>query len=408
MKISSLVKKRIDIQTAAFLSGKDENSKKLHPVVIRLKGNVNVETWKRECQFQKTDLYKCTMPQVGMMAGSICRETLYRMALHPDTDFISTDYKVKTLLNVARTTVGATAVKNQYGLTGKGVTIAIVDTGIYPHPDLINPTNRIVAFRDFINGRTDPYDDNGHGTHVAGDAASNGFSSSGLYAGPATEANLVGVKVLGADGGGSLSTVLQGIDFVIENRVALNIRIMNLSLGAIPFTNYVNDPLAQAVRRAWRAGIVVFAAAGNTGPNGTINTPGFDPLIITVGATQDKETVDRSDDEYAFYTSRGPTVNGFVKPDIAAPGSNITSLLAPNSTLVQQFPNNRVGNVYFTLSGTSMATPIAAGAAAQLLQAYPALRPDQVKALLKETSTFIADGVPGYLMIQLAVFLTTI
>lgn len=304
--------------------------------------------------------------------------------------------------------IGSVAVKNQYGLTGKGITIAVVDTGVYPHPDLTKPNNRIVGFQDFVNGRTNPYDDNGHGTHVAGCAASNGYSSNGKYSAPATEANIVGVKVLDSNGSGSYSTVLSGIDWVIQNRKTFNINILNLSLGANPTTSYIEDPLAQAVRKAWRSGIIVFAAAGNAGPNGPINTPGFDPLVITVGAINNMNTVDRSDDQYADYTSRGPTINGFIKPNLAVPGSNITSLLAPGSVLASRYPENIVGSDYFTLSGTSMATPLCAGACAQFLQAYPSFGPDRIKGLLLSTAQFFRDPYPGYLIIYRTVHLTTI
>lgn len=372
-------------------------------VIIKLKEDHEFSALSDLCSPTHEDKLHHHFQHLGMLAGEFCIETIRQLNQHSSIDKIYPDRKIKALLDVAKPAIGSTGIQNQFGLTGKGVTIAIVDTGIYPHPDLTKPTNRIIAFKDFINGRTSPYDDNGHGTHVAGDAASNGFSSGGKYSGPAIDANLVGVKVLDAQGSGSTSSVLSGINWVIQNKTTYSIRILNLSLGAVPYTSYTDDPLAQAVRRAWRAGIVVFAAAGNSGPEGTINTPGFDPLIITVGAVSDRNTMSRSDDVYASYTSRGPTINGFIKPDIAAPGTNITSLLAPNSTLAQQYPGNIVANQYFVLSGTSMATPISAGACAQLLQAYPAMNPDEVKTLLKETSQFIDTQHPGYLIVYSAI-----
>jgi serine protease AprX len=396
------------LQPDVLSAAREGDGERLYPVIVSTEDRCNANQLSELCPMGESDEPGKSMRHVKMFTGRLSIATIKKLAQHPDVKMISLDREVKGLLNVATPAIDATAVRNQYNLTGAGVGIAILDTGVYPHPDLIQPSNRIVAFRDFIQGRTNPYDDNGHGTHVAGCAASNGFSSSGLYRGPAPEANIIGVKVLNAQGGGSFSSVISGIDYCIENQAAFNIRIMNLSLGAVPFTSYIQDPLAEACRRAWRAGIVVCAAAGNTGPNGTINTPGFDPLVITVGAINDVGTTSRSDDQYAEYTSRGPTVNGFIKPDIAAPGSNITSLLAPNSTLAQQFPGNIVGKQYFILSGTSMSTPLCAGACAQILQAYPTYTPDRVKALIKESAQFFRQNTPGYLLVSRAIQVTIV
>lgn len=194
------------------------------------------------------------------------------------------DKRVTAYLDIASKATGVRAVQVEEGLTGKGVTIAVVDTGVHPHEDLTQPTNRIVAFKDFVNEKKTPYDDQGHGTHCVGDAAGNGTASQGLYTGPAMEANVVGVKVLDAEGGGQLSTVMKGIEWCIKNREKYSIRVISLSLGAIATESYRDDPLCQVVEKAWHRGIVVCAAAGNEGPAaGTISTPGHDPIILTVG-----------------------------------------------------------------------------------------------------------------------------
>src|SRR5699024_5700594 len=143
----------------------------------------------------------------------------------------------------------------QFGLTGKDVTVAVIDTGIYPHADLIEPKNRIIAFKDFIKDQTEAYDDNGHGTHCAGDIASNGHQSDGKYIGPAPDASLIGVKVLDQDGGGRLSTIMKGITWCIKHKDEYNIRIISLSLGAEAFESYRDDPLSQAAQKAWHHGI---------------------------------------------------------------------------------------------------------------------------------------------------------
>lgn len=292
------------------------------------------------------------------------------------------DGEVRALLDDALPSANAVEAASKY--TGRGITIAVADTGIYPHRDL---AGRIVAFRDFVGRRTAPYDDNGHGTHVAGCAAGNGLQSGGRYRGPAPEARLVGVKVLDRNGSGRMSALLAGINWVIQNKSTHGTRILSLSLGGPAQGACADDPLCQAVTRAWHAGIVVVVAAGNEGPGqGTISTPGINPFAITVGAMNDKGTPNRRDDTLASFSSRGPTPEGQHKPDLVAPGFNITSLRSPNSQLDKANPEARVGSWYFTLSGTSMATPLVAGIVALMLQARPDLTPSMVKFRLKATA----------------------
>lgn len=289
------------------------------------------------------------------------------------------DRKMTTLLDVAAPSINSDQLK-QSGLTGKDVTIAVIDTGIHPHADL---EGRIVAFKDFVKNKTAPYDDNGHGTHCAGDAAGDGSSSEGKYQGPASEANLVGVKVLNKMGSGSLSTVIAGIDWCIENQSQYNINVLSLSLGSEAQQPAEDDPVVRAVEEAWNSGLVVCVAAGNEGPSAqTIASPGISPKVITVGAANDNDTVDRSDDVVADFSSRGPTIDGLVKPDLLTPGVNIISLRSPGSFLDKTNSGEVVENDYFSLSGTSMATPICAGVVAQLLQKESNLSPDQVKEKL--------------------------
>jgi len=395
-------KDRLDPELLTKLRQPEASDQQTHQVIVCLKEPARSARIEDLCSMQTSDM-ATSMPSVGMLAGKLCAQTIRSLAEHPDVQMISVDRKVKALLNAATQAVEAAAVRSVYGLTGRGIGIAILDTGVYPHPDLTMPSNRYITFVDYIQHRPDPYDDNGHGTHVAGCAVSNGYISGGVYSAPAPEANIIGIKVLDAQGEGTYASILAGINFCIQHRDALGIRIMNLSLGAIPVTSHVNDPLAAACRSAWRAGIVVCAAAGNTGPTGTIHTPGYEPLILTVGAVDDANTAPRTDDRYADYTSRGPTVDGFIKPDVAVPGTSITSLLSPSSVLAGQYPGNIVGEWYLTLTGTSMATPICAGAAAQILQAYPSFTPDQVKVLIKETAQYFQANVPGYLLVSRAV-----
>lgn len=311
---------------------------------------------------------------------------------HEAVAMIWHDRDVKALLDIAAPAVNAPQVwKNGY--LGNGISIAIIDTGVYRHPDLVTPKNRIIAFKDFINSRVTSYDDNGHGTHCAGDAAGNGAKSKGKYCGPASEANIVSVKALDAKGTGKMSNLLAGIHWCITNKAKYGIRVISLSIGSQATAAYSKDPLCKAVDKAWQAGIVVCVAAGNEGPMAkTISSPGIDPLVITVGAADDKNTVSVSDDVIAPFSSRGPTRDGLTKPDVVSPGVNIISLRSPGSNLDKAHKDLRVGDYYMSLSGTSMATPICAGAAALILSKKPALKPDDVKHILMGTSHNITSN----------------
>ena len=324
------------------------------------------------------------LPLINAVSSRISETCLRKLCGWHGTRKVYMDRVRSAVLDIAAPSVGAAAVRKKAGLTGKGVNIAVIDTGVYPHPDLVRPSNRIVAFKDFVNGRSRPYDDNGHGTHVAGDAAGNGWSSRGKYKGPAPQAGIVAVKTLDQNGNGYDLDIIKGIEWCVANRRKLKLRILSMSLGGEALDPCSQDPLCQAVERAVRAGIAVVVAAGNSGPgSGTIESPGTSPSAITVGAVDDRRTVKQSDDRIAWFSSRGPAKGGKTKPDLTAPGVSIISLRAPGSALDRQLPQQRVGRRYFTLSGTSMSAPIVAGAAALLLQRYPTLTPRQVKSLLK-------------------------
>ncbi len=308
--------------------------------------------------------------------------------------------KVEALLDHAVPSANAeNVVRNGTTLTGRGTTVAVIDTGIQPHQDL---EGRITAFTDFINDRTDAYDDNGHGTHCAGDVAGDGSASGGTYAGPAPEANVIGVKVLDKMGSGSLETVMQGVEWCIDYNASNNtdqIDIISMSLGS-PAQRYGtenDDPMVQIVEQAWDSGIVVCVAAGNEGPDPrTIASPGVSDQVITVGALDDRNTSEtRSDDDVANFSSRGPTIYGVTKPDILAPGVNIVSLRAPGSYLDKIQKTSRVDTDYFVLSGTSMATPICAGVVALMKQHDPNLTPLQIKTQLKDGAVLWEDRDPN-------------
>ncbi len=311
-------------------------------------------------------------------AGTLSIESIKKLAESPAISKIYLDREIKALLDTAVPSIQSQRLWD-YGYTGRGITIAILDTGIARHPDFMQPTSRIKAFQDFVNKKSNPYDDNGHGTHCAGSAAGNGFASAGKYRGPAYQANLVVLKILDKAGSGFTSTAIKALDWCLKNRTRFNINIVSLSLGTKAIESYRDDPLCQSVEKVWQNGIVVCTAAGNDGPeNKTINTPGIHPAVITVGAADDRNTPQYMDDRVADFSSRGPTIDGLTKPDFLVPGANIIAARAKGS-LLDKVLTSQVDEWYLSMSGTSMATPICAGLVAQLLEALPQLTPEEVK-----------------------------
>ena len=291
------------------------------------------------------------------------------------------------------------------GVTGAGVTIAVVDSGISAHPAL---TGRVIAHVSKIAGDPSTNDEHGHGTHIAGIIAGNSSASkyvTSLYRGGiAPDVKLVNVRVLGANGTGWTSDVIAGIEWVIENRDKYKIRAINLSLGHPVMEPSTTDPLCRAVMKATAAGIVVIASAGNSGKAadgrpilGGITSPGNSPYAITVGAMNTKGTVTRSDDIMTTYSSRGPTrFEHAVKPDVVAPGNKIVSLETSGSYLQRNYPQFHMAgkgvNSYSHLSGTSMSTAVVTAGVALLLQAQPKMSAMQLKIALQTGSTFMRDG----------------
>lgn len=285
------------------------------------------------------------------------------------------------------------------GVKGKGVTVALLDTGVYAaHRDLQGGNgSRVIHCEDFSHERgteAECDDTFGHGTFMAGLIAGNGAASHGTYVGVAPMAKIVSVKVAGFDGSTDISHILAGIQWIVAHKDAYGIRALNLSLGSDSAQDYRISPLNLAVERAWQAGIVTLVSAGNSGPAGeTIHKPADDPYVVTVGASNDEGTVGISDDRIPVFSSRGPTkANGFAKPDVVAPGVKTISLRSPGSAIDQNYGETAVvRNQYFRGTGTSMATAVTSGAVALMLQKHPNLDPDQVKFRLMDTARTIVD-----------------
>ena len=293
------------------------------------------------------------------------------------------------------------------GVTGRGVGVAIVDSGIATHVAL---ADKVVAAVSFVPGDTTTLDRFGHGTHIAGIVAGQGKPAAAVTdrykGGIAPGAHLISVKVLGRDGSGRTSDVIAGLDWIIAHKARYGIRIVNLSLGHPVTEPSLTDPLNAAVIRTVASGISVIASAGNSGKDargrqvlGSITSPGNSPHAVTAGATNMWDTVARSDDTVTTYSSRGPTKYEFAaKPDVVAPGNKIVSLQAAGSLLANTYPSERVAgsgsNAYSRMSGTSMAAGMVSGAAALILEAAPGLTPRHVKMVVQAgASPMLREGL---------------
>ena len=291
---------------------------------------------------------------------------------------------------------------NRFGGTGAGVTVAVLDSGVANVDDL--PASTVKFFKDFVNNKPQRYDDFGHGTHVAGIIAGNGKDSNGRQAGVAPGAQLVVLKVLDANGNGTVANVVAALDWLATFGSRFQVRVVNLSFGARPDDDPDHDPLALAAKTLVRQGMVVVAAAGNDGEHdgkkvwGGIPSPADAPWVLTVGASSSLGTLSRKDDQVAHFSSRGPALGRIAKPDIVASGVGIVSTIEKGRLLSAAIPKAvlKVPCVllgcasptatYLSLSGTSMAAPVVSGTVALMLQANPNLTPNLVKAILEYTA----------------------
>lgn len=298
-------------------------------------------------------------------AYSVTRDAINALAARDDVEMIWYDEPVHTMLDVSVPLIGAPSVW-QAGITGKGIKVGIVDTGIDPdHPDF---AGRIVQMKDFTG--QGPNDNHGHGSHVAGIVGGSGAASGGKYKGVAPECVYYTAKVLRGDGSGSTSDVMAGVEWAVQQGV----QVINLSLGSDGACDGT-DALSVTCDAAMDRGVAVCIAGGNAGPGAsTVGSPGCAKKVITIGATT-------KSDQVADFSSRGPTSDNRIKPDLCFPGGSIISCRASGTSM-----GTPVDASYTQASGTSMATPHAAGACALLLQAKPGLTPQQIKDILMSTA----------------------
>ncbi len=402
-------KKRVDV----ILQAKDINNASFRDIMA--KHNVQIKN-----RIGKTDTLVVNMPLSAV-------EALSKRNL---TNFMSPDRKIAKLGHLEKTT-GAKAVRNLGGgngnnkLEGTGVAIAVVDSGMHVNHKTFKRGNssRVVYSQDFT-GEGNADDNYGHGTHVAGIAAGGSKRNASAYLGIAPDADIVNLKVLDSNGVGNTSWLLNALEWIKQNHAQYNIRVVNLSLGGAAVDSYTNDPVNLKVQELNAEGILVVAAAGNDGKAasgekiyGHIHSPGNDPSVLTVGAVNTHDTDASSDDGITSFSSRGPTRSHYtdangnlvydnaIKPDMVAPGNKIG---AAKSKVGSYLPTNYPSLVepgmdiagddddVMIMSGTSMAAPAVAGAAALLFQLNPNLTPSMVKMIMQYT----AQPLAGYNMLE--------
>ena len=406
---------------------REAGSDDLIPVIIQTTGDPSSLHFTR--LHSRGGLVKAVHKSIRGYSAQVPASQLEGLADDPEVEHVSYDSPVAAHMDVAYPSVKADmAYANSGGLDGRGVGVAVIDTGVIAHLDLVRPMGQGIVEVEIVGHESGLADYYGHGTHVAGIIAGDGSASSDKWAfrtfkGIAPGARIISLRALNPDGTGSTSDVLSAIDWVVNNAFLYNIKVINLSLGHPVYESYATDPLCVAVRRAYNNGIVVVVAAGNDGQVGTgfgtIDSPGNEPNVITVGAMDDRNTAGTDDDVLAPYSSKGPTlVDHIAKPDLVAPGTHIVSLRVAGSYLDTNYHNftlklgdyrndtstsNKDG-FYYDLSGTSMAAPMVAGTAALMLQKEPTLNPASVKARLmlsavKDNNLVFETGA-GYLNVD--------
>lgn len=352
------IKEKQNIKIPVIISLKEPLSNRFKNIISKKRGKLKYE-----------------YSYINSYSAELTSDTIDKFSELPEVLFISYDRKANICMNNVLNIVGAD-IAYEYSLSGRNVNVAIIDTGVFPHEDLMRPYRVITHFKDYINSISEPYDDNGHGTFLSGVIAGSGSKSEGRYRGLCKSSKIVMLKAFNSVGEGSFSDILAAIGWVIENKDKYKIKILCLPFGAETIVSYKLDPLCMAARAAWDLGLIVVAPSGNKGPyEGTITTPGVEPSIITVGCC-DCPDGNIKNWEVADFSSRGS--KNIQKPEIIAPGTNITSI--------------SLNKDYCSMSGSSVSTAITAGLIALLLEKMPDISGSDLKGVLKLSSKTINEN----------------
>jgi serine protease AprX len=342
------------------------------------------------------------LPIINGVAASMTAGEAKRLARDPAVYAVALNGRVRTSAGSFKADQlksafnQSTAASKVWGSgDGEDVGVAVLDTGIAGDlPDFrvsqTDKRSRVIASVVVNPDATNAGDEYGHGTHVAGLIAGNGYFRDktdplwGRYAGSAPEANLISVKISDDHGASTVLDVILGLQFVVDHKDDLGIRVVNMSLNSSDSQSYATDPIDAAAEAAWNSGIVVVAAAGNRGGDADAvdYAPANDPYVITVGAVDDQGTKGLDDDQLASWSSHGTTQGGLSKPDVLAPGAHLVSTLAPGSDFTSLCPDCVRDGQYFQVGGTSMATGVVSGIVADLLERHPEWTPNQVKGAI--------------------------
>lgn len=362
------------------------NIKKRIPVVICFKGNgkslenkIIYNGGKIKYKYLHVSAISCEISTLGVD----------RLTEIPEVLYVFIDYKASLCLKNTIDDVGLGSAK-AFNLSGKNIGIGILDSGVYPHPDLTFQRNSIAFFKDLVNGMEKPYDDNGHGTFICGCIASSGYLSK-EYQGAAPDSNLCVIKAFDASGNGFISDIIKGIDLLIEEREKYNIRIICLPFEFPYIDNIKVNPLEEIIKTAVENKIAVFAPSGNLGPQPySIYFPGNMAEVITIGGISYKKGY--GNPSISDFSGRGPLFNLIQKPDISLPCTNITSL----SSDISYNPASRIKpelkTPYASKSGTSIACALAAGMSALILEKKPELTPQDLKSVLGVSTISIGEN----------------
>ena len=347
---------------------------KIHPELFKQvstlsNSNIDCFVYAKNYENAKQQLDKCNIKYIAypfMQCFYTCipYSKIIEVCKYSSIEFITKTTTVFTLVDKAKLFMNIHKLNCTYL---KAPTIAFIDTGISPQLDFLHPYNQIIHFKDLINNRTLPYDDNGHGTFIAGVCSGSGVCSQFKYSGIVPKCNIVMIKALDKSGETNSQTILNAMQYIYDIRKKYNIKVVCMSFGA-DYSGF-NDPLQKGALALWNGGLVVVAAAGNSGPESkSIKSPGTSSRIITVGGLDDGRT--DGEIKIANFSSRGPVDNKF-KPDIIAPSVDITST-----------SYNYKNGFYTTMSGTSVAAPMIAGVCAILCTQNPHASPDKIKHIL--------------------------